>query len=154
MTAFKITEGKGNARAKKAINTQAKRTKKGIKNAFIQIRKNIVDESKRLITDPPKTGRVYLIRLRGKTIRHQASAAGQAPANLSGKLRSTVAAKVNASSTQMEFGAGNNSVRYAGILEVGGGRIKKRPYLIKSINNNRKNIEVHFKIRLKKEITK
>ena len=150
---FKIIASPKNAKVFNQIKRAPKSTMRGIRNGFLETRKDLVREARRLITEPPKTGRIYLQRLKGRLVRHQASAPGEAPANFTGALRSSVGAEVS-SGNQMEFGAGSTSVEYARILELGGGNIAPRPYLIKSINNEEKNTRVNFDKAIEKELMK
>lgn len=128
-------------------------TKAALKNAWFDIGKDLKSTAQKLILEPPKTGKIYKVMINGVRIRHQASAPGQAPANMSGKLEKTVDYTVN-SSTEMRFGAGGGSVNYAGFLENGRRRMQKRPYLIKSINENTAKIVTHIQDNIKKEIAK
>lgn len=78
-----------------------------------------------------RTGRIYRIGRRGKV--HQASAPGEAPASLTGKLRQSITHSIQWMGDNV-FGEVGTSVPYAAILEYGGvswngGRILPRPYM-------------------------
>lgn len=97
--------------------------------ALHEIGKDVNRETQRLIRTGQRTGRIYIIR--GQ--RHQASAPGEPPANLTGKLAKSNEYKVSGWST-MEVG---ETAPYAGYLEYGTkkGKIKPRPHLIVAVNN-------------------
>ena len=97
--------------------------KEGIRRGLLDVGPEIVREVVRLIESPPKTGRLYLI---GGRI-HQASALGEAPANLSGELADSVGFEVS-SPTQIIIG---DRVPHGAWMEFGtaDGRIAPRPHL-------------------------
>lgn len=90
----------------------------------------------------PKHGRIYgsISGRKGRLLKrlrlYQASAPGESPAVVSGRLRESVYFKVEGSN-QLRIGA---DTPYARILEKGGGRIKRRSYLIRPILESRRNI--------------
>lgn len=104
----------------------------GIETALYTIGENVGLRTKQLITEGPKTGRVY--RIRGAD--HQASAPGEAPANRTGRLVRSYDYNVHGFH-QMEVGEDAPS---AGWLEDGtknaNGSVKMapRPHLIRAIN--------------------
>ncbi|MCK5017302.1 MAG: hypothetical protein KAS32_09530, partial [Candidatus Peribacteraceae bacterium] len=84
---FRIVPDKKNLRAAIQISQLSERNARGIRQAFYKLGKDLRKTASDLILEKPKHGRLYRIR-RGKLIRkHRASAAGEAPANLSGRLR-------------------------------------------------------------------
>lgn len=95
--------------------------KKGIRQGLLQTAPVIVEEVRRGILDPPKTGRVY--NYGGQL--HQASAPGEYPAELTGALRMGVKSKVVGSS---ELIVGDKT-SYGKDLEEGTDKIKPRPHL-------------------------
>lgn len=125
------------------IQNIEKNTKEGIKNALKTVGQQIIDLSKDYITKPPKTGRVYLVRIDGQRRYHQASAPNQAPANMTGDLRESINWTTR-SSTQLSIAAGTETLApYAGYMEFGTEKIVKRPYIGKAIRaNNRNTIEI------------
>jgi hypothetical protein len=141
-----------NRRVELKIANLSKATKEGIRQAFFSIGKDLKSTAKESILQGPKTGRIYFVKRGGKTIRHQASAPGEPPANLTGALKDSIDFKVGSSSS-MRFEAGNNEVDYAAKLEEGIG-IKKRPYMIPAIKANERNIIKHFEREIKKSIKK
>lgn len=107
--------------------------KTGIRNALFEIGRENVRHTRRLIRDPNKNGRIY--RIKGRI--HQASAPGEAPANLSGKLAKTMGYNVRGSK-EMEFG---DKEEYGKYLELGTKnqdgsiRMKRRPHLEKTVDD-------------------
>ena len=100
--------------------------------SLYEVGKDIKSEAKRSILEPPKTGRLYRLRLRGVMVSHRASAPGEAPADFTGDLRKSVDYRVKGS-TELRISAGSQKVHYAGTLEFGGdngvSKILPRPYL-------------------------
>jgi HK97 gp10 family phage protein len=134
-----------NEKAIKSVDEIAKRTHEGIRQGFFKLGKDLREEAKRLITEPPKTGRIYRVRIGGKIVLHQASAAGEAPANMTGALKSTVGYDVSGAN-QITFGAGNkDKVKYAGYLENGTKKMAKRPYLKPAIEKSKARAFEHLK---------
>lgn len=142
-----------NERAYKSLNEIEIRTKLGITKAFFSLGKSLRKDARKFIEEPPKTGRIYNIRLKGRRRRHQASAAGESPANISGALKNSVD-YLAGSASELQFGAGGSNVKYAAALELGTSRIKKRPYLIRAINANERNAYVELCVNIKDEICK
>lgn len=101
--------------------THAVRT--GLRQGLIEIGKENKRHAKRLIRNPPKTGRFY-----GK---HQASAAGEAPANRTGNLMRSVRYRTYGWS-RMDFG---DFAPYGKYLEGGTKKMKPRPHLITTVND-------------------
>lgn len=71
-----------------------------------------------------KTGTVYK---RGNVL-HQASAPGEAPAQDTGRLASSITTSVDGTSVIVT--AGNGTVKYARMLEFGTSRIAARPFMM------------------------
>lgn len=135
-----------------SIKSISSNSKKGIRNAFykigVDLKKTAIDH----INFTPKSGRQYIYYHNGKKRIHVASAPGEPPANFRGNLRKSVGYKLNGSS-YIVFGAGNSKVKYARRLELGGSDrtrgggssyIAPRPFIIRSINDNERNITQHF----------
>lgn len=104
----------------------------GIQSALTDIGKKNVKTANDLIRNGEKTGRVYLRRRRGRLVSHQASAAGEAPANFTGQLIKGMGFTVSGFRF-MKFG---NRAPYSAFLELGTRNMFKRPYLIKAIQEN------------------
>ncbi len=99
---------------------------KSIESALYVTGKIVGNRVAQLITQGPKTGRVY--RIRGRD--HQASAPKEPPANVTGRLVKSFNYNVHGP-YEMELG---ESAPYAGFLEDGTSRIKPRPHVIRAIN--------------------
>ncbi len=100
---------------------------RGIRRGLYEIGRENVKHTRKLIFNPPKTGHLYMIR----GMLHQASAPGEPPANLTGKLRRSVDYIVRGSS-QMEFG---DKELYGKFLELGTPKIKPRPHLSRTVKD-------------------
>lgn len=145
---IKITESALNKVAYKSLRQIEERTRSGIRKAWYELGKDLKQESKRLITEPPKTGRIYRIRRKGKTVIHQASAPGESPANLTGALKKSVNYNVS-STSELVFGA---NTKYARRLELGDSKIKKRPYLKRAIDEKEGEAYTHLCSNIEKEL--
>lgn len=119
-------------------------------NALHEIGAEVVEETRRLILNPPKTGRIYVIKGRW----HQASAPGEAPAWLTGRLARSGDYKV--SGIEMIVGEDTLKAPYAAALEYGtrDGRIAPRPHIIKAIKANHQNMINAIKDNVKRAIEK
>lgn len=148
---FKITEPNSNRQIFIQLRNINRETKKAIRTAFFAIKKDLTDEARRLIKEPPKTGIVYLLRKKrgGRQFRHQASRVGESPANFTGNLSRGVGAKIRGS-LQMDFG---DTAKYAKFLEKGTSKIQPRPFLIAAIKNKERNTRQHFEMNLKKNLS-
>ena len=91
--------------------------------------------AKELILSGPKTGRIYK-RYRPPRL-HQASAPGEAPANDLGVLARSISFEVDESSLSLTIFA---AARYARFLEYGTRRMRPRPFLTRSIEDNQQKI--------------
>lgn len=145
------------------ISDLRSRSKEGIRKAFYDIGKDLQKTADKLILSPPKSGKVYKIRMKGRTKNHRSSAKGEAPANLTGKLRKSLGFEVTGS-TKMEFGVRapmsdietkkSSGAIYGVYLEKGTKKMAKRPFLITSIKQNQKNTKLRFDTWLKRELNK
>ena len=136
----------------KTINQDLPRIHTGLRKALFQMGRESVRHARGLITDKKKTGRIYLIN--GK--KHQASAPGEAPANLSGSLRRSVKYVVRGY-LEAEFG---DKIFYGKYLEEGttnkdgSTRIAPRPHLVRTAKekaaDNQKLLISHVDRALKK----
>jgi len=98
-----------------------------IEQALKDIGNDVVEETRSLIKSGDKTGRKYSIK--GK--KHTASAPGEAPANITGKLAKSANYAVR-NAQEMSIG---ESESYAVYLETGTKKkIAPRPHLIAAIN--------------------
>ena len=156
---IKIIAGKDNVRAEIQVRELAMRNAKAIRLAFYKIGKDLKATASKLILEKPKGGKTYKIKRLSRRITHKSSAPGEAPANLSGRLRRSLDFNV-IGSDRMEFGyragtgnsGGNAGVNYGKWLERGTNRMKARPGLFLAIKENEKNAVEHFETELKKEL--
>lgn len=111
-----------------------------VRRSMYTVGDNIKREARRLILEPPKTGRIYRLELRGVKVYHQASAPGEPPANFTGDLRNTVDYRVKGFNQLIIKAGSENKVFYAGDLEFGtqDGRILPRPYLHPAIRKSQR----------------
>ena len=118
-------------------------TRKSIEHAFHEIGKDLKKTAKKLIKDKRnKTGRIYLVRLKGRLVKHRASAPGEAVADLTGNYRRSVDVEISGAD-KLIFGAGgrDTKVNYVKFTELGTKKMAPRPTLRKAIEKNYKNIE-------------
>lgn len=99
------------------------RTRKGIRKALFDIGLDSARAAEMLINNSGKSGLFYIVN----GLPHQASAPGEAPANMSGKLKRSMNYAVHGYD-EVEFGAGSEAP-YAKYLEGGTERIEQRPFL-------------------------
>lgn len=119
-----------NKRAQKIlidIPKHPRKLRKSTKLALHEIGLIVGRENKKLITTGKRTGRTYVISGRN----HIASAFGEPPANMTGKLHKSYDYRVSSWHT-MVVGEGAN---YANFLEQGTRFMKPRQHLIRAINN-------------------
>ncbi len=101
--------------------------KRNLINALNEIGSEVIKEDKRLIRSKNKTGRIY--KFRGRD--HQASAPGEAPAMMTGRLLRSANYRTR---NHQEMSVGESS-DYAAFLENGTRKMSPRPHLIRAINN-------------------
>ena len=136
MANIEIVSDAANASIFNGIAKLKENTKYGVQKALFKIGKDLQDIFRSQIISKNKTGKLYIRRDRlGRGKRHQASAAGESPANRTGNYRKSVGFNVSGSS-ELRFG---NSAEYAGFLEVGTSRMKARPGLCNAIKENERN---------------
>jgi hypothetical protein len=119
------------------LRTHEEKIKNGIRKAYYRMGKQCTKDARESILQGPKTGRIYYIKKGSRTYKHQASAPGEPPANLTGRLRKSIDFEVR-SFRQLEFGA---NTPYAAALELGSPQRKllPRPYLVRALDKNHKN---------------
>ena len=94
------------------IKTQHKVFKKE-KNKQLRFAGNdLVNHLRNAIISPPKTGRIYTLKIAGVRKLHQASAAGEYPANRTGNLLNKTFSRTSGELGQMEFGNNAEYMRY------------------------------------------
>lgn len=129
----------------KKIHSIKENTEEGIRLAMLEIGKHMRDDAKKYIEEEPKTGRLYNI---GRNKTHRASAPGESPANLTGRLKESIGYKTTGE--ELELGA---KAKYSKFLEEGTSKIKPRPYLKRAIRENEKDAYNYLMQYLKQELT-
>lgn len=136
------------------INRLNELTRSGVEFAAYTSGKGLVKTTSAEILKKPKGGRVYVRRDRaGRRRRHIASAPGETHANMTGRLRRSLAFKVNPS--QLEFGYGvdkNDAPPYAEFVEFGTRRMAARPSLQNGIRAERRNFQNNFEREIGKRL--
>lgn len=152
---FKIVEDRNARQVFIQISNLDKTTNEAIRQSFYMIGKDLVSQTREIIMEKPKHGKLYKIKRSGRLKLHRASAPGEAPANFTGSLRKSIGFDV-VGSTKMVFGArearqkgivGNiTGVQYGKYLEEGTRYMSPRPYLEPIVKKNYTNIETAFKL--------
>jgi len=161
---MKLTLDPKSRRGLIAIKEMNKRTLQGIRSAFFDIGKDLTKDTQASIMDKNKHGHLYRVKVRGISRWHRASAPGEAPANLTGKLRKSTGFEVRGSD-QMEFGyrGGKKGVDYGIYLELGTKkgakagrewRMAPRPALEMAVMKNQGNMQSKFENLINKSLSK
>jgi HK97 gp10 family phage protein len=141
---FDLKIDRQNRKVEAQIRNTPHLTRRGIRAAFFRLGNDLVEEARKSILQGPKTGKIRRIKRK----RHQASAPGEAPANLTGLLKRSIAYQQRGGD-QMIFGARTD---YAPFLELGTRRMAERPYLITSVDKNNRNARDHFEREIESEL--
>lgn len=133
---IRITPGKGNAATLKRLSETQSRINKGIRTSFFQISRDLESTAKRKILQKNKSGRTYTLNVNGRTVRHRASAPGEAPAALTRNLNRNISTVIRGSE-EIRFGV-EKGAAYGKDLELGNKskRIEPRPFLQPSMQEN------------------
>lgn len=108
-----------------------KATRAGIRYGLYTLGQEYKVSARKEMLKKNKTGRIYTVRIRGRTRRHRASAPGQTAANLGGDLRKSIDFNVQGVDG-LRFGA---NTPYAKRLELQ----QNRPTLKNAIKANYRN---------------
>lgn len=95
--------------------------------------KKVEGEAKKSILSGSKSGHVYTRR----TVTHQASAPGQAPASDTGRLVNSITGTYERSEASGTIKAGGGIVKYARMLEFGTARMAARPFLFPAFERSK-----------------
>jgi hypothetical protein len=122
----------------------AAHTRHGIELALWRSGKDIQGEFNRQVLAKGKTGRIYIRRIKGGARRrHQASAPGETPANITGKYRRGFGFNVDGAHQLRigveAIGTGSDS-KYPLYLEVGTSRMEARPGLRNAVRASERDI--------------
>jgi len=121
-----------------------KGAQKGLWYAGKMLQKEVKDKIK---DRTKKTGEYY--KYKGRRI--QASAPYEYPANRSGNLRSSIGFEVKGQ--DLHFGARNNA-KYAKFLELGTRKMKERPFLNRTMQAKKNEVENIVGKEIEKELTR
>lgn len=158
---FEVSGSPQNIKIFLNIKELPKAQSRWIRKAFYFIGKDLVKDANKLILKKPKHGHLYRLRRNGLRRLHRASAPGEAPANFTGSLRQSLDFDV-VGADRMQFGIKEkfqnrqgtpSGVQYGKFLELGTGKMAKRPYLLPTIKSNYRNIRKHFETQLKRGLT-
>lgn len=127
---FKI---EGLDRLQKAIGVTQEAIQKEILIALDASGRQVVSEAKKSILQGKKTGRVY----KRRTVTHQASAPGEAPASDTGRLVNSIASYLVRNSKYVVITAGRGLAKYAVMLEHGTRKIAPRPFFFPAVEKSR-----------------
>ena len=144
----KFIQSRQNDRVFAKIEGVERLTKRGLRQGMFKAGQGLRAEASREILKGKKTGKIYIRRDRSKRRRrHQASAAGETHANLSGMLRRSLSFQLRGSS-EIEFGYGVSSGKtapdHAEFVEFGTNKMKARPSLSNAIDAEQGNMTQHF----------
>ena len=124
---FKI---EGLDRLDRALKGVPELVNKEVNIALFASAKRVEAEAKRSIAAGGKTGRIY----RRRTVTHQASAPGEAPATDTGRLVNSITAyPAPQGKRESTVVAGRGTVLYAALLEFGTRHIAARPFLFPAL---------------------
>ena len=96
----------------KKIQKQHKVFQKEVNKQLRFAGNDLVNHLQDAILFPPKTGRIYTLKIAGVRKLHQASAAGEYPARRTGNLEKKTFSRVYGALGQMEFGNNAEYMRY------------------------------------------
>lgn len=108
--------------------------KKQIDAGLYASAKQVESDAKRSVLQGKKSGAVY----KRRTVQHRASAPGEAPANDTGRLASSIVASLVRGANYAVVTAGKGVAKYATMLEFGTSKMAARPFLFPAAERNRK----------------
>ena len=130
------------------MKTSNRITSFAIRRAWFAVGKDVLTTARKEIRKKPRHGKVYVRRTAsGRKRVHVASRPYESHANFSGDLGNSMQWKVSGPDLRFGYGiAKANAPDYASDMENGtpGGKIKPRPTLRNSINDNKRNAEQHL----------
>ena len=124
----------------KSLDSLSKGSQQEAKKAIAKVSYKIEGDCKDNISSGSRSGRIYK---RGKTRTHQASAAGEFPKTDYGDLVKNIKAEFNFSGFESTVGS-RLSAPHGFWLEFGTPKMKPRPWLSRTINENKKFIKKTF----------
>lgn len=133
---LEIVDSVGNKKTFDSLKNLKANTHFGVQKGLWRSGKDIHGTFNKQVLAKNKTGRIYIRKDRlGRGRRHQASAAGESPANRTGFYRKSAGFFVR--KMELVFGA---SAPYAGFLELGTSRMAKRPGLGNAVDSSQRDI--------------
>lgn len=144
-----VIDARGNKTSIESAENITDNTFTGIEKALWRSGKTLMKKfSEQVLDKSMKTGIIYIRKDRlGRRRRHQASAAGESPANRTGLYRRSVGFIVQG--TQLAFG---DSAPYAGHLETGTSRMEARPGLGNAVRASERDIIRNFATEITDEL--
>jgi HK97 gp10 family phage protein len=150
---FSVEKGRNNMQLIQHINNLGKLTNTAIRKTMYDCGKDLAADARNLINLKPKHGALYRLKhgMKGKELKrirkYQASAPGEAPGVITGKLRKSINFTVTGVN-QLEFGADarKGGATYGKYLEYGNllafsgqgsKHIKPRPFISASYKKNK-----------------
>jgi len=133
-------EIKGNAQ--KSLDASCQKFKKGCMNGLKKAGQIVKAEIKRLIKDPPKTGKKY------QNLPNRSSAAGESPAYQTGVL-SRSANYVVPRWNEMEVGV---TAFYGKYLELGTEKMAPRPFVSVAVSSKYETVKIAISMAVDKEL--
>lgn len=141
-----VTDPRGNRETFIELEHVEAGTKRSIRKAWFELADDLKDRAIQEIRRKPKSGRTYVVRVRGgRRRRHVASAPGETHADLTGALRRSISWQVRGYET-MEFGYGirGSAPPWAPFVELGTRNMEPRPSLENAIDSTQANAEQHW----------
>ncbi|WP_337187593.1 HK97-gp10 family putative phage morphogenesis protein [Phenylobacterium sp.] len=104
-----------------------------LKKALYVSAQKVDAEAKKSIVSGQKSGRIY----RRRSVLHQASAPGQAPASDTGRLVNSITSGLNPGKLESFVVAGRGLVKYARMLEHGTIKMAARPFMFPALEKSK-----------------
>lgn len=144
---MRVTERGSGQRIYQRVALTGPSVKRGVRQGMFFVARALRAEAQREIKHGRKTGRIYLVRKRGRVVRHQSSAPFETHANLSGRLLRSISFQLRGTK-DLSFGygisAGNDAPEYAAWVEFGTSKLAPRPSLKNALDAESGNIVGHF----------
>jgi HK97 gp10 family phage protein len=103
-----------------------------INKAVYASAQQVATEAKRSLQEGGKSGRIY----KRRSVTHQASAPGEAPATDTGRLVNSISAYTGGDGEAFTV-AGRGTALYAPLLEFGTSRIQPRPFMFPALEKSK-----------------
>lgn len=113
----------------KAFQAAGEAIARELNKALFASAKQVESVAKKSILAGGKSGRIY----RRRTVIHQASAPGEAPASDTGRLVNSINSYLDSTSLTSFVVAGRGTAQYAALLEFGTRKMAPRPFLFPAL---------------------